>query len=194
MGIFDDEDDFLNEDDFINRWEKFNKRMTDDEEFRKEMEKSKKDFQDLMRMLFDQRNFETPLDFRIIPLFPNKNDFNMSENDMDIEKGKDGDGEWETKNWTSPDGSISYSSFSRSSGFGDLTDSDGMAEKWDNRRGNSSDEVKKLKLIRLQKSLDRVVEQERYEKAAEIKKMMDEIKSNNKEVSDTNPLIDDENK
>lgn len=178
MGIFDDDDDFLNDDDFMNRWEKFNNRMVNDEEFRKEMEKAQKDFQELMRMLLTRKPFDAPLDFRIIPL-NTKNDLDIPGDEMRTQRGKDENGEWETKNWVSPDGSITYSSFSRSSGPGDLTNSDDIAENW-GRKGGNSEEIKNLKLKKLQIALDKAVEQESYERAAEIKKIMDELKSEKK--------------
>lgn len=188
MGIFDNEDDdFFNNDDFMNRWEKFNNRMMNDEEFRKEMERAQKDFQELMRMLLSQKDFGTPLDFRIIPLNMKdfKKDFDIPDNEMDTQKGEDENGEWETKNWTSPDGSMSFSSFSRSSNFDDMTDlPDEIAKKWKERLSRkrnetkaNPEELKKVKLAKLQKALSFEVQRENYEKAAEIKKLMDEIKS-----------------
>jgi hypothetical protein len=177
MGIFDDE---FNNEDFLNRWERFNNRMMNDEEFRKEMEKTQKDFQELMKMLLTRRNFDSPLDFRIIPLNNSYkiSDYKIPEDELNIENGRDEEGEWETKNWTSPDGSISFSSFSRSSSFEDYTD------KFNRFRGKrrdkttiKSEKYDKLKLEKLQKALDYAVENEKYEKAAEIKKMIDEIKS-----------------
>ena len=188
MGIFDNDDDFFNNDDFMGRWEKFNNRMLNDEEFKKEMERAQKDFQELMKMLLNRKNFGSPLDFRIIPLNNSYKipDYKIPEDELDIEKGKDESGEWETKSWTSPDGSISYSSFSRSSNFDDETDlPDEIAKRWEKtlgrKRESGAEEIKNLKLAKLKIALDRAVEQERYEKAAEIKKIMDEIKSEKKE-------------
>ena len=188
MGIFDNDDDFFSNDDFMNRWEKFNNRMLNDEEFKKEMEKAQKDFQELMRMMLSQRNFGTPLDFRIIPLNPKdfRKDFDIPENEMDVEKGQDESGEWESKTWTSPDGSISYSSFSRSSNFDDEVNlPDEIAKRWrqklNRKKESSPEEIKNEKLAKLKIALDRAVEQERYEKAAEIKKIMDELKSEKRE-------------
>lgn len=177
MGIFDNE---FNNEDFLNRWERFNNRMMNDEEFRKEMERAQKDFQELMRMLLTRRDFDSPLDFRIVPLNNSYKipDYKIPEDELNIESGKDEEGEWESRNWTSPDGSISFSSFSRSSSFEDYTD------KFDRFRGRRRDKITtkperydKLKLEKLQKALDYAVENEKYEKAAEIKKMIDEIKS-----------------
>ena len=120
MGIFDN-DDFLN-DDFLSRWEKFNKRIENDDEFREEMERAQKDFQELMKMLLNKKDFGSPLDFRIIPINNSYKtpDYKIPEDEINIEKGQDENGDWETKNWTSPDGSISFSSFSRSSSFDDF--------------------------------------------------------------------------
>jgi hypothetical protein len=175
MGIFDDDDDFFN-DNFMNYWEKFNNRMKTDENFRNEMEKSDRDFQKLLKMFITSNQFDIPLDFRIIPLnTPLKNDFGISENDMDIKNGIDENGEWETKNWTSPDGSISFSSFSRSSGIENF----GNNSKPKNTKPDGTN--KKLKIAKLQKALDYVVEQENYEKASEIKKMIDELNSDTNE-------------
>lgn len=188
MGIFDNDDDFFDNDDFMGRWEKFNNRMLNDEEFKKEMERAQKDFQELIKMLFNKKDFGSPLDFRIIPLNNSYKipDYKIPEDELDIEKGKDESGEWETKSWTSPDGSISYSSFSRSSNSDDdVISPDDIAERWEKtlgrKREGGAEEIKNLKLAKLKIALDRAVEQEFYEKAAEIKKMMDEIKSEKKE-------------
>jgi len=188
MGIFDNNDDFFNNDDFMNRWEKFNNRMMNDEEFKKEMEKAQKDFKELIKMMLLRSDFGTPLDFRIIPLNSREDfrkDFKIPDNEMDVEKGQDENGEWETKSWTSPDGSVSYNFFSRSSGFGDINSmSDDIADRWkeklNRKKESNSEEIKNEKLAKLKMALDRAVELERYEKAAEIKKMMDELKSEDK--------------
>lgn len=188
MGIFDNDDDFFDNDDFMGRWEKFNNRMLNDEEFKKEMERAQKDFQELIKMLLNKKDFGSPLDFRIIPLNNSYKipDYKIPEDELDIEKGKDESGEWETKSWTSPDGSISYSSFSRSSNSDDdVISPDDITERWEKtlgrKREGGAEEIKNLKLAKLKIALDRAVEQEFYEKAAEIKKMMDEIKSEKKE-------------
>lgn len=187
MGIFDNEDDFFN-DDFMNYWEKFSNRMKTDEDFKDRMEKSQEDFQKILKMLLSNRDFNEPLDFRIIPLnTPLNNDFNIPENNMEIKNGVDEDGEWESKNWTSPDGSISFSSFSRSTSSENL--GKGISDDFINKKYNSfinkdsksTDNIKKLKIAKLQKALNYVVEQEQYEKAAEIKKMIDELNSDSNE-------------
>ena len=184
MGIFDNDDEF--NDDFMSRWENFNNRMMNDEEFRKEMERTQKEIQHMMRMFFLRKDFGSPLDFKIIPLnSKDLNNFNIPENEMDIEKGEDENGDWETKSWISPDGLTSYSSFSRDSSFDDMIDlPDEIAERWQEKlrrkKETNPEELKNEKLAKLKISLDKAVEQERYEKAAEIKKLMDELKSENK--------------
>ena len=184
MGIFDN-DDFLN-DDFLSRWEKFNKRIENDDEFREEMERAQKDFQELMKMLLNKKDFGSPLDFRIIPINNSYKtpDYKIPEDEINIEKGQDENGDWETKNWTSPDGSISFSSFSRSSSFDDFNSlNDDIADIWGSKLRNrktkrtSPEESNKLKIVKLQKALDYMVEQEKYEEATELKKMIDELKS-----------------
>jgi hypothetical protein len=92
MGIFDNDDDFFDNDDFMGRWEKFNNRMLNDEEFKKEMERAQKDFQELIKMLFNKKDFGSPLDFRIIPLNSSYKipDYKIPEDELDIEKGKAG--------------------------------------------------------------------------------------------------------
>jgi protein-arginine kinase activator protein McsA len=77
---------------------------------------------------------------------------------------------------------ISFMSFSRSSSSEDDVNSpDEMMEGWKSRladRGSkrvSPEEIKRVKLAKLQRTLDYLVEQEKYEKAAEIKKMIDEL-------------------
>lgn len=185
MGIFDNDDDF--NDDFMNRLEAFNNRMNNDEEFKNEIERAQKSLNDLIQILLSERNMGSPfLDIKITPL-KNKEDFEIPNDEFNIDKGSDENGDWETKNWTSPDGSISFSSFSRSSSFGDTTNlPDDIAEIWNqklrnrNTKRTNPEESSKVKLEKLQIALDRAVQQERYEKAAEIKKMMDEIRSENK--------------
>lgn len=181
MGIFDNEDEFNEE--FMNRWEKFNERMKNDVEFREETEKAKRDFQELMKMLTSQRGFGSPMDFRIIPL--NNKDFDPRN--FNIQSGEDENGKWETKDWTSPDGSFSYSSFKRSSEYGDENGlPDGIAEEWASKLRNRDtkrmdpEKAKKIKLTKLQRALEQMVAEEKYEESAEIKKLMDEIKSENK--------------
>ncbi len=47
------EDDFNNEfgDDFFGRWERFNERMKNDRDFRREINRFQKDFEEMMRMM-----------------------------------------------------------------------------------------------------------------------------------------------
>jgi hypothetical protein len=183
MGQFDDED-FNGEfgDDFFGRWEEFN-RMMNDRQFKGKVNRFQKDIEDLMRLIANSRENGTPLRFNLIPLNPENMDklgLTNPFDDSEIKKGQDENGNWETKNWTSPDGSISYSSFTRSSNMGE-NHPDDLADAWDEKlrdrrtKRTNTEESKKLKLAKLQRTLDYLVEGEQYEKAAEIKKMMDEL-------------------
>jgi len=190
MADFND-DDFKGDkfgDDFFGRWEEFN-RMINDRRFRRDFNQWQRDIEDLMKMIND-KNGGNPLKFQFINLTPRENDFNIPEEDMNTEKGKDENGEWESKNWTSEDGSISFSSFMRSSFPGDVDKNEDdmkMPEEWTSRFRDSYkkrpnlEELKKVKLEKLKKTLDYLVENEKYEKAAEVKKMIDELNSEKKE-------------
>ena len=181
MRNFND-DEFNDEfgDDFFGRWEKFNERMRDDREFRREMNKFQKDFEEMMRLLAQNRKNggNNPFGMKFIPLSPEDMDKfgDMPEDEMDIEKGEDENGEWETRNWTSPDGSVSYTSFSRSSSFDDISREDLDDILYNRRRRKQSPEQEKqLKLAKLKKALDFSVETENYERAAELKKEIDKL-------------------
>lgn len=167
-------------DDFFGRWEEFN-RMMNDRRFRRDFNQWQRDIEELMRII-NERGNDNPLKFQFINLTPRENDFNIPDNEMDIEKGKDENGEWETKNWTSPDGSMSFSSFTRSSDSGNFNNiEDNIPDEWVSKlkgsygRKPNYEELKKVKLDKLKKTLDYLVEQEKYEKAAEVKKMIDDL-------------------
>ena len=88
-------------------------------------------------------------------------------------------GEWESKHWESPDGTFSYTSFSRTS------TPDSFGERFSPKRNPrqtklTQEETTKLQLGKLKRILDMHVEREEYEKAAEVKKLMDQLKSENK--------------
>lgn len=178
------EDDFNNEfgDDFFGRWERFNERMKNDRDFRREINRFQKDFEEMMRMMSKNKKnginlFGLNDDMKFISL----NDFrtnnfdgmDIPEDEMDIEKGEDENGEWEKRNWTSPDGSVSYTSFTRSSGIEDFGDK--IFDRDKSRNIFDPEKEKYLKLAKLKKALDYCVEQEKYEKAAELKKEIDKI-------------------
>lgn len=162
--------------------ERFN-RMMNDKGFRNKYNKFRSELEELMRLISRKNNGYTPFNFRFIPLNnprmdENQNDFNIPDGEMDVEKGSDENGDWEKKYWSSPDGSMSFTSFSRSSSFDDDNGlPDGMAELFGSVKPKVKNpkEEKKLKLAKLQKTLDYLVEQEKYEKAAEIKKMIEDL-------------------
>jgi hypothetical protein len=104
----------------------------------------------------------------------------INNENLNIESGFDNNGEWESKTWVSPDGSVSFSSFSRSSGPEDFSnvefDDFGSSSKRQSRKNFDDETIKKLKIEKLEKRLKDCVEKEEYEKASEIKKMIDELK------------------
>lgn len=182
-------DDFNDEfnDDFNSRWEEFNNRMKNDRQFRRDINKFQKDFEDLMRLMSSKTTlFGEPINFNFAPL--TEEDLNkmfIPEDKIDSESGTDENGDWETKNWTSPDGKSSYSFYSRSSkpsedGFDDMSEIFKKSQILRQRMGKKKEETKEAKLIRLQKALDHSVSQENYEKAAELKKEIDELKKEEK--------------
>ena len=169
-------------DDFFGRWEEFNRLMANSPLMRNEMEKF---FQILMNSSYLNNEIS---DIRIIPLGVYKpNDlesFDIPENEMDIEKGEDDMGKWERKSWTSPDGSMSYNAFSRSSTPENFMGEDLIGDLFSRYKGGNTkkynvEELKNFKIEKLQKALNSAVEIEDYEKAAEIKKTIDKLKEEN---------------
>jgi len=192
MARFDDNDDEFNDEfggDFFSRWEEFN-RMMNNKDFNN---KFRSDLEELMRLIASRKR-GGDMGFRIIPLNnSDMNDFNIPDSEMDVEKGKDENGDWETKHWSSPDGSMSFTSFTRSSSFGDSTDlPDEIAEMFSSKLRDkytkrvNPEEAKKIKLDKLQKTLNYLVEQENYEKAAEVKKMIDDLNKPSEEKTEEN--------
>lgn len=195
MAGFNDNDDEFNDefgDDFYGRWEEF-RQMMNSREFREDYNKFRLDLEEFMRLIASRRGSDD-MGFRIIPLNnSDMNDFNIPDDEMDIEKGKDANGDWETKHWSSPDGSMSFTSFTRSSSFGDSTDlPDDIAEMFGSKLRDkytkrlNPEEAKKIKLVKLQKTLDYLVEQEKYEKAAEVKKMIEDLNKPTEEKTEEN--------
>lgn len=168
-------------DDFFGRWEEFN-RMMNDRQFRRSLNQWQRDLEELMRRINENNGEGTPLKFQFINLTPRSNDLNIPDDDMNIEKGEDENGEWENKSWTSPDGSISFNSFTRSSSFDDLNPNaeDLFADMFfsKTRRNEpklSPEEIKEFKINKLKKSLESLVAEEKYERAAEVKKMIEDL-------------------
>lgn len=179
-----DDEDFNGEfgDDFYGRWEEFN-RMMNSEKNKRDMNRFHRDLEELMKLMGKTREGGTPIRFNFLPLNDeNRNDLNIPNGEMNIESGEDENGKWETKEWTSPNGGLSFLSFTRSSTPEDeLNSLDEMAEEWkmklrnrDTKRTNP-EEARNIKLAKLNHSLKYLVEQEKYEKAAEIKKLIDEL-------------------
>lgn len=106
-----------------------------------------------------------PIDDDII-----KKMFKISEDDMNIEKGNDENGEWEKRSWSSPDGSTSFSSFSKSAFYNPF---DGKI-----RFKEESDDVDTVKL--LEKKLNQAILDEKYEDAAKIRDLIKSLKEDEK--------------
>lgn len=95
--------------------------------------------------------------------------FSKGFDDMDVERGFDEDGSgWETRNWTSPDGNISYTSFSRM--FGNENELPNFRER---KRNTRKVDVMEM----LEEQLEEAVRQEKYEKCAEIRDLISSLKS-----------------
>ncbi len=169
-------------DDFFGRWEEFNRLMMGSSLFRSEMER-------IFQMLMESRGLNDEIsDIRIVPFGVFKKsdleEFDIPENELDIESGEDENGKWESKSWTSPDGSMGYKAFSRFSTPEDLNGEDLMADLFQRYQGVRSkkydaQQLKEFKIEKLQKALDSAVEREDYEKAAELKKTIDKLKEEN---------------
>lgn len=182
MNNFNDDNEFNDEfnEDFLRQWERFNE-MRNSRRLNVDYNKFRSELEDLIRLITSQKMEDN--NFRFEPLN------NISENEMNIEKGEDENGEWETKNWTSPDGSMSFMSFTRSSNFDDIDETHNEAFELFNKLGGLREKrtrpevSKEVKLAKLKRTLEYLVENENYEKAAEIKKMIDDLNkpSENKE-------------
>lgn len=86
--------------------------------------------------------------------------------DMNIEKGTDEYGPWENKNWTSPDGNSSYSSFKRYFNY----------PEYENK--NVRNDIDTIKLLELK--LNNAVKEEKYEEAAKIRDLIKSLKEDKK--------------
>ena len=82
--------------------------------------------------------------------------------DMGLEKGNDENGEGEKRNWLSPDGSTSFSSFSRNQYFNPF---EGRVSKY-----RKEPEIDTMKL--LTKKLNQAISDEKYEEAAKIRDLI----------------------
>lgn len=89
---------------------------------------------------------------------------------MNTESGEDENGEWEKKNWTSPDGKSSFSSYTRNSFYNPF-------ENKVNFKGEP-EETDTIKL--LEKKLNKVIMEEDYESAAKIRDLIKSLKEETK--------------
>jgi excinuclease UvrABC helicase subunit UvrB len=93
-----------------------------------------------------------------------------SMDNINTEFGKDSDGEWEKKSWTSPDGSSSFRSYTKSSFYNPFDGSVKFKE--------SSNDVDTIKL--LEQKLNKAVLDEKYEDAAKIRDLIKSLKEDEK--------------
>lgn len=186
MNNFNGNDDEFNDEfneDFLRQWEKFNQ-LRNTRRSSGDYNKFRSELENLIRLITSQKTDED--NFRFIPLN------NIPEDEFNVEKGEDESGEWERKDWTSPDGSMSFMSFTRSSSFDDIHGANEEAFELFNRlkdlngKRPMSEESKKVKLAKLNRTLEYLVEQENYEKAAEIKKMIDDLNKPTEEKTEEN--------
>lgn len=148
-----------------------------DEEFRKEFIRFLNTYQSGLEN-FMKKNYGTNrgIDFFSMGMEPFDNDFfkkiinNISE-DLNVEKGRDDNGEWEKRTWSSPDGTTNYSSFSRNSYFNPF---DGKVEF--KKEGEEIDTIKLLN-----KKLNQAIMREKYEDAAKIRDLINSLKEDNKD-------------
>lgn len=95
--------------------------------------------------------------------------FNEINNNINIEKGEDENGGWEKRSWTSPDGSSSFSSFSRNSYFNPF---DGKVVF--KKEMGENEEIDTIKL--LETKLNKAISKENYEDAAKIRDLIKSLK------------------
>ena len=143
----------------------------DDEEFRKEFMKFLNMYQsgleNFMKKTYNTRGFMSNPFFNIHPMDDDMlKDIFKNLDDVNTESGTDENGEWEKKNWSSPDGKSSFSSYTRNSFYNPF---EGKVKFKDN-----PEEVDTVKL--LEKKLNESVMKEDYESAAKIRDLIKSLK------------------
>jgi len=92
----------------------------------------------------------------------------LNKEGMDTERGiNDDDGEWEKRSWQSPDGSSSFSSFSKNYNFNPF---DGGGVTF----GQNPDDISTIKL--LEGKLKKSIIDENYENASKIRDLINNLK------------------
>jgi len=143
-----------------------------DEEFKKEFMKFLNMYQsgleNFMKKNYGKPRSFDPFYFNIEPLDSEmiKKMLGEISDNLKIEKGEDDKGAWETRSWSSPDGSTSYTSFSRNSYFNPF---DGKV------KFKKEDDVDTIEL--LNKKLKQAVINEKYEDAAKIRDLIKSLEN-----------------
>ncbi len=131
---------------------------------------------------FMKKNYSSPKNYFVKPSSFGIDAFNFDSlkklineinDNMNIEKGEDENGSWERKNWSSPDGSTFFNSFSRNSYFNPFGEYINSEEK-----GYQTEEVDTIKL--LERKLNKAISKERYEDAAKIRDLIKSLKEDRK--------------
>ena len=90
-----------------------------------------------------------------------KNIFGQMPENMNIDRGTDEEGDWESKEWSSPDGLSSFRSYSRQNLFNPMSNK------------HKEDELSTIEV--LNKRLKKAVDEEKYEEAGRIHKLIKQL-------------------
>tara|TARA_R110002020_G_scaffold113236_2_gene260268 strand:- start:12331 stop:12798 length:468 start_codon:yes stop_codon:yes gene_type:complete len=139
----------------------------DDEQFRKEFMRFLTMYQSSIQNLMNRNKSN---DYFINPFGMDedmiKKIFNNIQDDLNIEKGEDEDGEWEKRNFSSPDGKSNFSSFSRSGFYNPFDGSVSFK--------NQQKEMDTLQLLDMK--MRNAIMDEKYEDAAKIRDLIKSLK------------------
>lgn len=97
------------------------------------------------------------------------NEFNSQFGENKTEKGKDSNGEWIKQTYKSKDGSVRYTTFVRTVG--------GIPQSKQNQQTN----IENLKL-----ELDKLVENQEFEKACQVRDLIKSLENNSEEIKKLN--------
>jgi excinuclease UvrABC helicase subunit UvrB len=149
--------------------------MNDDEfmrEFIKILNMYQSSVENFMKKNYESKNFMSNPFFNILPINEDelKEMFKNIEDNFNVERGGDDNSEWEKRTWSSPDGSSSFSSFSRNSFYNPF---DGKVKFKENQ-----EDIDTIQL--LEKKLNKAIESEKYEDAAKIRDLINNLKEDKK--------------
>lgn len=144
--------------------DEFNFNNMGDDEFRREFMKFLSNYKSGLDNFFKN-------DFNWMDHYKKRNNLNedILKNILDnlnLQSGKDDDGEWEKRYWQSPDGLSHFSSFTRTSNYNPF-----------NGQVNFNNENTNLDTIKLLESkLNKAIMDEKYEDAAKIRDLITSLK------------------